>query len=130
MGEAETQTLCREIQKKPHFVVKYGINHVTQLIEAKKAQLVVLAHDVDPIEIVCWIPTLCKKMDVPFVIVKSKSRLGQVVHKKTATALAIVGVSKEDSRELAKLVVLSNDLYLNGPRPQWGGGLLGPKACA
>ena len=36
--------------KKP-VVVKYGINHVTNLIEQKKAQLVVIAHDVDPIEV-------------------------------------------------------------------------------
>ena len=35
--------------KKP-ITVKYGINHVTNLIEQKKAQLVVIAHDVDPIE--------------------------------------------------------------------------------
>lgn len=32
-------------------VVKYGINHITALIEKKKAQLVVIAHDVDPIEV-------------------------------------------------------------------------------
>lgn len=36
--------------KKP-ITVKYGINHVTNLIEQKKAQLVVIAHDVDPIEV-------------------------------------------------------------------------------
>jgi large subunit ribosomal protein L7Ae len=36
--------------KKPLFV-KYGINHLTALIEAKKAQLVVIANDVDPIEV-------------------------------------------------------------------------------
>ena len=36
--------------KKP-VTVKYGINHVTNLIESKKAQLVVIAHDVDPIEV-------------------------------------------------------------------------------
>ena len=32
-------------------VVKYGINHITNLVESKKAQLVVIAHDVDPIEV-------------------------------------------------------------------------------
>ena len=37
--------------KKPPPVVKYGINHVTSLVEQKKAQLVVIAHDVDPIEV-------------------------------------------------------------------------------
>jgi large subunit ribosomal protein L7Ae len=36
--------------KKPMFV-KFGINHITALIENKKAQLVVIAHDVDPIEV-------------------------------------------------------------------------------
>ena len=36
--------------KKP-VVVKYGINHITNLVESKKAQLVVIAHDVDPIEV-------------------------------------------------------------------------------
>jgi len=36
--------------KKP-VVVKYGINHITALVENKKAQLVVIAHDVDPIEV-------------------------------------------------------------------------------
>ena len=35
----------------PQVVVKYGINHITQLIEEGKAQCVVIAHDVDPIEL-------------------------------------------------------------------------------
>merc|ERR1712022_38034 len=51
---------------------KMGINHVTTLIEEKKAKLVVLAHDVDPIEIVVWLPSLCKARGVPYCIVKSK----------------------------------------------------------
>ena len=49
---------------------RYGINHVTELVEAGKAQLVAIAHDVDPIELVVWLPALCKKMGVPYVIVK------------------------------------------------------------
>ena len=36
--------------KKP-VIVKYGIHHITSLVEQKKAQLVVIAHDVDPIEV-------------------------------------------------------------------------------
>ena len=36
--------------KKP-VIIKYGLNHVTSLVENKKAQLVVIAHDVDPIEV-------------------------------------------------------------------------------
>lgn len=89
--------------KKP-MVLKYGINHITALIENKKPQLVIVAHDVDPIEIVIWIPTLCKKMGIPCVVVKSKARLGTLVHKKTATALALCDVKPEDKQELAAIV--------------------------
>jgi large subunit ribosomal protein L7Ae len=46
--------------------------------EQGKAQLVVIAHDVDPIELVVWLPALCRKMGVPYAIVKGKSRLGAV----------------------------------------------------
>merc|ERR1712193_268496 len=83
--------------------------------------------DVDPIEIVCWLPTLCKKMDVPYAIIKSKSRLGLIVHKKTTAALAILGVKKEDAHVLNKLVEVCKDSHDAGQRPQWRGGLLGPK---
>merc|ERR1712087_93415 len=90
-----------EITKDRSCVIKLGLNQITQLVEEKKAQLVIIAHDVDPIEIVCWLPTLCLKMGIPYLIVKSKANLGRFVHKKTATAIAIVGVTEEDSRELA-----------------------------
>lgn len=51
-------------------VVKFGLNHVTDLVESGKAQLVVIAHDVNPIELVVWLPALCKKMNVPYMIIK------------------------------------------------------------
>lgn len=92
--------------KKPLFV-KYGLNHCVALIEAKKASLVIIAHDVDPIELVVFLPALCRKMGVPYVIVKSKARLGTVVHKKTAAVVTLQDVKSEDQRELATLVSAS-----------------------
>mmetsp|Transcript_17475 Transcript_17475/g.30421 ORF Transcript_17475/g.30421 Transcript_17475/m.30421 type:complete len:272 (-) Transcript_17475:98-913(-) len=116
--------------KKP-FLIKYGLNHIVDLVEQKKALLVVIAHDVDPIELVLWLPALCHKMDVPYCIVKSKSRLGEIVNKKTATALAFTGVRPEDKHEFAKLIeaVRGNfhDKY-NDIRKHWGGGHLGIKS--
>jgi large subunit ribosomal protein L7Ae len=46
------------------------------LVENKKAQLVVIARDVDPIELVVFLPVLCQKMGVPYCIIKGKARLG------------------------------------------------------
>ncbi|ORX49099.1 L30e-like protein [Hesseltinella vesiculosa] len=112
-------------------VIKYGINHITALIEAKKAQLVVIADDVDPIELVIFLPALCRKMGVPYCIVKGKARLGALVHKKTATALAFTEVNDADKAELANLVsaVQSNDKWEESRR-HWGGGINGPKSNA
>lgn len=76
-------------------MLKFGLNHVTKLVEDKKAKLVVIASNVDPIELVIWLPKLCRKNDIPYCFVKSKADLGQLVHQKTATCVALVDVRKE-----------------------------------
>lgn len=116
--------------KRPVYL-KFGINHVVQLVESKKAALVVIAHDVDPIELVVWLPALCHKMGVPYCIVKSRARLGQAANKKNATAIAITSVRPEDKADLAKIVEASkssfNDRY-DDIRKIWGGGIMGIKS--
>merc|ERR1711861_45107 len=118
------------VDKKKPVVVKYGINHITSLVEQKKAKLVVIAHDVDPLELVVWLPALCKKMDVPYCIVKGKARLGTVVHKKTATALCFTEVNNEDSREFSKITESVHSMYNESQRIAWGGGIMGAKSQA
>ena len=41
-----------ELPSKKMNVLRQGTNTVTKLVEQKKAQLVVIAHDVDPIEVI------------------------------------------------------------------------------
>uniref|UniRef100_A0A8C2T4T8 60S ribosomal protein L7a n=1 Tax=Coturnix japonica TaxID=93934 RepID=A0A8C2T4T8_COTJA len=96
-GKGDTPT------KRPP-VLRAGVNTVTTLVENKKAQLVVIAHDVDPIELVVFLPALCRKMGVPYCIIKSKARLGRLVHRKTCTCVAFTQVNPEDKGALAKLV--------------------------
>jgi len=93
--------------------VKYGLHNVTTLVERKKASLVIIAHDVDPLELVLWLPTLCRKKDVPYIIVKGKARLGKVVHKKTAAVLAITAVNDPDKKQLENLVQKARDNFLS-----------------
>jgi len=130
-GEKKGKTE-KDPSKKP-FAVKYGLNHITALIEAKKAQLVVIADDVDPIELVVWLPALCRKMDVPYCVVKGKSRLGTVVHKKNAAALCLTSVKHEDKQDFSHVVNAVRANYnekADEIRKSWGGGIMGSKSRA
>ncbi|KAK8215345.1 60S ribosomal protein L8 [Zalaria obscura] len=121
-----------DASKKP-YTVKYGLNHVVALIENKKASLVLIPNDVDPIELVIFLPALCRKMGVPYAIVKGKARLGTVVHKKTAAVLAFTEVRSEDKTELSKLVSAIKEGYMEkneDAKRHWGGGIMGAKANA
>jgi len=119
-----------DVGKKPVFV-KYGVNHVTKLVEQKKAQLVVIANDVDPIELVVWLPALCRKMETPYCIVKCKGRLGTVCGKKNATCLAITSIRNDDRHDLSQLVTAVRSQFNDrgdALRKTWGGGIMGMKS--
>ncbi|KAL9696131.1 hypothetical protein quinque_015416 [Culex quinquefasciatus] len=96
--------------------LRQGANTVVKLVEQKKAQLVVISHDVDPIELVIYLPALCRKMEHP-----------------TCTCVALTQVDNSDRANLGKLVETIktnfNDRY-EEIRKHWGGGLLGPKSMA
>merc|ERR1711976_235558 len=114
-------------------MVRSGINTITSLVENKKAQLVIIASDVDPVEIVLFLPALCRKMGVPYCIVKNKSRLGRVVRRKTAACLALASVHPEDRTSLNKLVdAVKTNFNERGDeiRKRWGGGVMGAKSTA
>jgi large subunit ribosomal protein L7Ae len=132
-GLAEAKAAGQEppATKAPN-VVKYGLKHVTYLTENKKAKLVCIASDVDPVELVVWLPALCKKMDIPYCIVKNKSRLGTVVHQKTCAVVAVTSVKKEDQHALDQLrsnfKAMFNDVTAHNRK--WGGGIMGLKTQA
>jgi len=111
-------------------MLKYGLKHVTTLIEQKKAKLVIIAHDVDPIELVVWLPALCRKMDIPFAIVKGKSRLGTLTHMKTAAVVALTSVHKEDENKLKALAENFKAQFNDNVEKKWGGGIMGLKTQA
>jgi len=85
---------------------------------------------VDPIELVLWLPRLCKKSEVPYAFVKSKARLGQLVHQKNATAVALTDVRSEDKSTLELFQKNFRAQYLDNVElaKKWGGGVVGLKS--
>jgi len=109
--------------------LQFGLNHVTYLVEKKRAKLVCIASDVDPIELVVWLPALCRAMDVPYCIVKNKARLGTLVGQKTATAVCLTGTNKEDAAALNSLCDGFKASFNENANhlKTWGGGRMGLK---
>merc|ERR1739838_1172853 len=98
-----------------------GINKIVNLVERKQAQVVV------------YLPALCRKMDIPYCIVKGKARLGQLVGRKQCTSVAFSEIKNEHKQELAKLVETVKTNYnerADEIRKHWGGGVLGAKSQA
>ena len=131
--QAEAES--RKGGKKDGFVgpkpvtLKFGLNHVTTLVEEGKAKLVVIAHDVDPLEMMVFLPALCRKKEIPYCVVKGKARLGKLCHTKTATCVALTEVRKEDFQDFDTLkknfMAQFNENRTN--QITWGGGLMGIK---
>lgn len=44
-------------------------------------------------QLVVFLPALCRKMGVPYCIVKGKARLGRLVHRKTCTSVAFTQIN-------------------------------------
>merc|ERR1712135_242480 len=143
MGQAKNASALNKAEKKVDGkevapakrapVVRAGLNTVTTMVEKKKAQLVVIAHDVDPIELVMHLPALCRKMGVPYCIVKGKARIGRVVRRKTCAALALTNIHPEDKSALSKVVEATRNNFndrFEEIRRHWGGGINGSKSLA
>lgn len=109
--------------------LKYGLNHVTNLVEEGKAKLVVIASNVNPIEVVVHLPALCRAKNVPYAFVKTTSRLGKLVGTKSATAVALTDVRKEDLTDFNNLQSSFRENYNNNVshRKFRAGGIMGIK---
>ena len=88
---------------------------MTYLIEQKRAKLVLIAADVDPIETVVFLPSLCKTMEIPYAIVSSKERLGHLVGKKSSTCVCLTDF-KENAAELENMCKVFRERF-QGPPP-------------
>jgi U4/U6 small nuclear ribonucleoprotein SNU13 len=57
--------------------LKKGANEATKALNRGKAELILMAADTEPIEILMHLPLLCEDKNVPYVFVRSKQGLGR-----------------------------------------------------
>ncbi len=84
--------------------VRVGTNEVTKSSERAEAKLVIMAEDVDPVDILVHVPMLCEEKRIPYLYVPKKQRLGQSAGlSKSAASVAVVeaGEGKGLLEELA-----------------------------
>ena len=84
--------------------VRRGVNETTKAAERGKAQLVVIAEDVEPKEIVMHLPALCEEKNIPYAYVSSKLELGRSSGIDISSA-AIAIVDAGEGRNLVKDIV-------------------------
>ncbi len=98
----EVVRMARETGK-----IRKGVNEVIKSIERGQAKFVVIAMDVDPPEIVGFLPTLCKERKIPYIFVSSKKDLGEAAGLSVnASSVSIIepGDAKDFMDEIIKKV--------------------------
>ncbi|TFG27802.1 50S ribosomal protein L7ae [Candidatus Thorarchaeota archaeon] len=78
--------------------IKKGINEATKSIERGVARLVVIAADVEPQEIIMYLPGLCDDKKTPYIFIDNKGDLGKAVgieRPTAAVAIIVDGKAKE-----------------------------------
>lgn len=84
--------------------IRKGANEVTKAVERGNADLVVIAEDVDPPEIVMHLPPLCRENGIPYIFVPAKEELGLAAGlnvQTTAVAVSDSGSAADDIDTIA-----------------------------
>lgn len=83
--------------------IRKGTNEVTKAIERGEADLVVIAGNVDPAEIVMHLPALCDEKGISYTFVPEKDELGMAagLHVRTsAVAITDSGSADDDVKDI------------------------------
>jgi len=99
---ADQLALVEKAKKKGK--IKIGVNEVTKAVERGVAKLVLVAKDVNPIEVVMHLPLLCKEKNIPCSVVKTRKELGEKAGIAVSTAALAVIDEGEAKKELQDLV--------------------------
>ncbi|MDP6324261.1 MAG: ribosomal L7Ae/L30e/S12e/Gadd45 family protein [Candidatus Thalassarchaeaceae archaeon] len=77
--------------------LKKGSNEVTKAAERGTAQMIVMAENVNPAELLAHIPLICKEKKIPFIYVEDQAYLAEAAGMNTGAktaAIALMEVTK------------------------------------
>ncbi|CAD7681960.1 unnamed protein product [Nyctereutes procyonoides] len=111
--QEKKQRLLARAEKK----ATAGVNTLTTLVENKKGQVVVIAHDVDPTELAVFLSSL-------------KIRLRCLVHRKTCTTVTFTQVNSGALTKLVEAIRANDNDRYDEICHHWGGNILSPKSVA
>ena len=97
--------------------IRKGTNEVTKAIERGKAQLVAVAGDVSPPEIVMHLPILCREKNIPCVTIPSKQELGAALGLEVGCAAGAVVNPGDAKAGMEKAVKKLATLAKEGAKP-------------
>uniref|UniRef100_A0A6G1SAR3 H/ACA ribonucleoprotein complex subunit 2 n=1 Tax=Aceria tosichella TaxID=561515 RepID=A0A6G1SAR3_9ACAR len=64
-------------QANNYHQLRRGANEATKTLNRNQSELIILAADAEPLEILLHLPLLCEDKNVPYVFVRSKQALGR-----------------------------------------------------
>ena len=80
--------------------LRKGANEVTKTLNRSTAEMVLIAGDADPIEIVMHLPLLCEDKNVPYIFVPSRAALGRACG--VSRPVIACSITKRDDSRLKK----------------------------
>ena len=84
--------------------VKKGTNEATKAIERSSSQLIIIAEDVEPPEVVAHLPILCEEQGAAYVFVPSKQDLGKSLGIDITSAAAAI-LDSGDAKHIVDEVI-------------------------
>jgi|UniRef100_A0AC35GR06 U4/U6 small nuclear ribonucleoprotein SNU13 len=89
--------------------LRKGANEATKTLNRGLSELIILAADTEPIEIILHLPLLCEDKNVPYVFVKSKAALGRACGV-TRPVIAVSITGSEGSQLKSQLQAIKNQV--------------------
>ncbi len=90
--------------------VTQGVNEVTKAIERKNAEIIIIAEDIEPPEIVAHLPMLAKEKNIPYTFVPSKKELGSASGLPVQSSSIAITDTGDASSEIKDIIEKTDEL--------------------